>query len=207
MLKNKSVPVSRETNSTRDLVTHAIVRGISRQNSQLPQPVFIRPGHLNTHPLCWTSLTPNYKRNVINNSLDMIVTKTEGFVMTSKEKFTKPRCKHCRLDGYSSWFGKTVGAYTEISFKVPALFPKEGVNNRSVVIAIRSCWVCGTANIWLDNKFDEKRRINLRDQLARALVKIIAFRVKPGEHTLNIKIVKTGPVSLVGLMLGPPDGP
>ena len=82
MLKNKSVPVSRETNSTRDLVTHAIVRGISRQNSQLPQPVFIRPGHLNTHPLCWTSLTPNYKRNVINNSLDMIVTKTMTAVLT-----------------------------------------------------------------------------------------------------------------------------
>jgi hypothetical protein len=95
MLKNKSVPVSRETNSTRDLVTHAIVCGISRQNSQLPQPVFIRPGHLNTtHPLCWTSLTPNYKRNV----------------MTIKKKFTKATCKNCRLDGYSSWTGKAVGA-------------------------------------------------------------------------------------------------
>jgi hypothetical protein len=61
--------------------------------------------------------------------------------------------------------------------------------------------------MWLDNNFNEKRRIKLKDKLGRALVRIIAFRTKPGEHTLNIKIVKTGLVSLVGLMLGPPDGP
>jgi hypothetical protein len=65
VMKNKNVPVSRETNSTRDLVSHAILLGISRQNSQLPPPVFIRPGHLSTQPLCWTSLTPNYQKHVI----------------------------------------------------------------------------------------------------------------------------------------------
>ena len=208
LTKNVNVPVSRETNATRDLVSHAVPRTISRQHSQLPPPVFVDRGHLNTDPLCWTTVTPNFKKHVVNNSLDVVATKTEGFVridytVSKSKKLSK---KNCRLDGYSSWTGKTVGAYTELSFEVPALVSREGTNDRSVVIAIRSCWNCGTADVWVDNNYNEKRRIRLEDRLARTYVRIIAFRVKPGEHTLNTKVVKKGMVSLVALMLGPPDG-
>ncbi len=205
LTKNVNVPVSRGTNATRDLVSHAIPRAISRQDSQLPPPVFIDRDHLNTDPLCWTSVTPNFKKDVINNSLYVVATKTEGFVMIDFS--LKSKSQNCRLDGYSSWTGKTVGAYAELSFNVPAFVSKESTNCRSVVIAIRSCGNCGTADVWLDNNYNEKRRIKFKDRLARKLIRIIALCVKPGEHTLNTKVVKKGMVCLVGLMLGPPDGP
>ncbi|XP_028408540.1 uncharacterized protein LOC114531094 [Dendronephthya gigantea] len=196
-----------KNNFLSDLDVKSISHEISKLNIQLPPPAFIRSGHLNIGPLCWTTLTPNYKKNVTDNNLDVVITKNNGFSYAMKKRRNKCR-KSCRLDLYTMWTGETLGAYSELSFTVPANVSHRGINGRSVVISLRSCWICGTANIWVDNNFNKKRQFDLKDlRFERTLVEIIALRVKPGRHTLNIKVVKKGKVSLVGVMLGPPDGP
>jgi hypothetical protein len=211
VMKDINVSVFRAGESKHDLLSRAIVFEIPRQNDQLPPPVFIDPSHLNIDPLCWTSLTPNYKGDWINNSLDIVVTKTVGFVTQQltklQSKEVEEKCKNCRLDGYSSWTGDRVGAYSQLSFEVPAHVSKEDNKGRSVVIATRSCWKCGTADVWLDNNYEERKTVDVRDELAHELSWIVAPRVNPGQHTLNIKVVKKGAFPLVGVMLGPPDGP
>ncbi|CAB4021352.1 Hypothetical predicted protein [Paramuricea clavata] len=216
--RKKSTRVARENKSTR--VTSGITLSMSdqlpprilRKQIALPRPVLIKKTtKIISEPLCWTNLSPNYHRiNDVKNNLDVIITKTKGFFLeTAKigEKCSKPPC---RVDSVSSWTGKTIGANITFSFTVPEEnYPlsAEGIQTRSVAIGIRTCWNCGVADMWLDSDYKSKKIFSTKLHYGRTCAKILALHVEPGNHTLNVEIVRQGKVSIVAIMVGPSDGP
>lgn len=177
----------------------------------LPQPVFIaRQSKIITDPLCWTTVSPNYKKKIIKNSMEVGVMENYGFDYVHDKVIGGGTCyteEACRADAYSGWTGQDVGASLTLSFTVPPLGHKRRVQSRSVVFATRTCWKCGVAEVWLDDDVVNRRQIRAQSQYAQTLLEIIALRVNPGDHTMSIKLLYPGLVTAVGVMLGPPDGP
>jgi hypothetical protein len=177
----------------------------------LPKAVFIaEQSKIITEPLCWTTVTPNFKRKIIKNSMQVGVMENFGFDYVHDKAIGGGHCfteDACRADAYSGWTGQDVGARLTLSFTVPPLGHKRRIQSRSVVFATRTCWKCGVVEVWLDDDFVNRRRIRAQSQYAQTLLEIVALRVNPGDHTMSLKVVHPGFVSVVGVMLGPPDGP
>ncbi len=177
----------------------------------LPRPVFIaKPSKIITDPVCWTAVTPNFKRKIITNSMEVGVMENFGFDYTHDKAIGGGHCfseDACRADAYSGWTGQDVGASLTLSFTVPALGHKRRIQSRSVVIATRTCWKCGVAQVWLDDDVVNRRQVRAQSQYGQTLLEIVALRVNPGDHTMNVKVVRPGLFTVVGVMLGPPDGP
>jgi hypothetical protein len=64
--------------------------------------------------------------------------------------------------------------------------------------------ICG----WiLDSDYKSKKIFSAKLHYGRTTTKIVALHVEPGNHTLNVEIVREGEVSIVAIMVGPSDGP
>ena len=195
----------------------SLPRGILHEKIFLPLPVFIKKNcKIISKSLCWTNLNPNYyRRNDVKSNLDVIVTKTSGFYLETTRIGEKCEIPPCRVDAYSSWTGKTVGANLSLSFTIPARASSQGIKTRSsrenetrsVEIGIRTCWNCGAADMWLDSDYKNRTLVNMKLHYGQTRVTILAVHVKPGYHTVNVEIVKAGKVSIVAIMVGPSDGP
>ncbi|CAB4023012.1 Hypothetical predicted protein, partial [Paramuricea clavata] len=207
--KNESMRVHRGiTFSTRN----QFPRGLLRRKIALPCPVFInKTTKIISEPLCWTNLTPNYHRiNDVKNNLNVVRTKTKGFYLENAKIGGKCDKPPCRVDAYSSWAGKTLGANIRFSFTIPGgnySLSAGGIQTRSVEIAIRTCRNCGAADMWLDSDYKSKKCINTKFHYKRTSTEIVALHVEPGNYSLNVKIVREGKVSIVAIMVGPSDGP
>lgn len=177
----------------------------------LPQPVFIKsPSKIITSPICWTTISPNYKKTTINNSMDVGVMENFGFDYLHNARIggTCDAPRSCRGDAYSGWSGKEVGASLTLSFAVPALeHNSSGLRSRSVAFATRTCNHCGAVEVWLDDDYLNRRLVNGKSNFYQTSMEIVAFRVNPGDHTMSVHVVGAGDVTVVGVMLGPPDGP
>ena len=177
----------------------------------LPKPVFIAgQSKIITEPVCWTTVTPNFKKKIIRNSMEVGVMENYGFDYFHDKAIGGGHCfteDACRADAYSGWTGQDVGASLTLSFTVPPLGHKRRIQSRSVVFATRTCWKCGIAEVWLDDDVVNRRHVRAQSQYAQTLLEIVALRVNPGDHTMSVKVVHPGFVSVVGVMLGPPDGP
>ena len=177
----------------------------------LPCPVFInKVTKIISEPLCWTKLFPNYHRTAdLKNNLDVVLKKTKDFYQEKTKLGEKSNNPLHRLDAYTSWSGKKLGANITLFFTIPGKNSSQNIQNktRSVAVGIRTCWNCGAADMWLDSDYEYKKFVNTKLHYARTTVKIVAVNVEPGGHTLNVKIVRAGKVSIVAIMVGPPDGP
>ncbi|XP_028403028.1 uncharacterized protein LOC114525798 [Dendronephthya gigantea] len=190
---------------------HELSRLVFHDEVILPKPVFIaRQSKVITDPVCWTTVTPNYKRKIITNGMEVGVMENYGFDYVHDKAIGGGHChtaEACRADAYSGWTGQDVGASLTLSFTVPPLGHKRRIQSRSVVFATRTCWKCGVAEVWLDDDVVNRRQIRAQSQYAQTLSQIIALRVNPGDHTMSVKVVHPGLFTAVGVMLGPPDGP
>ncbi|XP_046860219.1 LOW QUALITY PROTEIN: uncharacterized protein LOC124453448 [Xenia sp. Carnegie-2017] len=177
----------------------------------LPRPMFIdRENKIIRHPLCWTTLTPNFKRKIIKNSMEVGVMENYGFDYLHNKRIGDGECwteSNCRADAYSGWTGKDVGAILVMSFTIPPLHYKPRTGTRSVVLATRTCWNCGIAESWLDDDIMGRKRLQGHSKYAQTLLQLVGLRVEPGDHTMSVKLVHPGYFTVVGVMLGPPDGP
>lgn len=204
-------------NLFRDLLLDSIghVGELSRQifhdDVVLPKPVFIKQqSKIITDPLCWTTVTPNFQKKIIVNSMQVGIMENYGFDYMHDKPIGSGHCfsqEACRADAYSGWTGKDVGASLTLSFTVPPLGHKRRIQSRSVIFATRTCLKCGVAEVWLDDDVINRRQIRAESQYAQTLSNIIAMRVHPGDHTMSVKVIQPGLVTVVGVMLGPPDGP
>ena len=204
-------------NLFRDLLLDSIghVDELSRQifhdEVVLPRPVFIaEQSKIITDPLCWTTVTPNFQKKIIHNSMQVGVMENYGFDYVHDKPIGDGHCfsqEACRADAYSGWTGEDVGASLTLSFTVPPLGHKRRIQSRSVIFATRTCFKCGVAEVWLDDDVINRRQIRAQSQYAQTLSTIIALRVNPGDHTMSVKLIQPGLVTVVGVMLGPPDGP
>ena len=200
-------------NIIRDVLLNVIRKGLAVRSSiaenPLPKPVFINTTNkIISNPLCWTTITPNYKKPIKHN-LNVKVVKNTAFQYWPLIRMGYP-CdspRVCRTDAYSGWVGTIVGATLVISFTVPSVASGDVVNTRSVVFATRTCAYCGNAIVWLDNDFEDRVIIKAKIDWAQTSVNIIALHVNPGLHTLTISVLEPGNVTLAGVMLGPSDGP
>jgi hypothetical protein len=61
--------------------------------------------------------------------------------------------------------------------------------------------------MWLDSDYKSKKCINTKFHYKRTSTEIVALHVEPGNHSLNVEIVREGKVSIVAIMVGPSDGP
>lgn len=185
-------------------------RAIFHDNLKLPEPVFItKPSKLITSPSCWTTVSPDYKKTRIKNSMDVGVMENFGFDYLHDSRMGG-ECRQerfCRADAYSGWTGKDVGAIITLSFTVPPLGRKRRIKSRSVVFATRTCFKCGAAYIWLDDDYANRRYVKAKSVFSQTYLEIIGLRVDPGDHTMSVRVVYPGDVTVVGVMLGPPDGP
>ena len=176
----------------------------------LPTPVYIKtPEKMISHPLCWTTITPNYQNTSIKVDLSITVVQNIAFEYLQLHRMGYP-ChppRVCRADAYAGWVGRTVGATLIISFVVPPREPGAGFKTRSVVFATRTCDYCGNAKVWIDNDFENGKLVEAKRPMVQTSVNVIALHVKPGVHTLTIRVVEPANVTLAGLMLGPGDGP
>ncbi|CAB4023013.1 Hypothetical predicted protein [Paramuricea clavata] len=206
---NESMRVHRGiTFSTRN----QFLRGLLRHKIALPRPLFIgKTTKIISEPLCWTNLTPNYHRiNDVKNNLNVVRTKNKGFYLENAKIGGKCNKPPCRVDAYRSWTGKTVGANITFSFTVlggNSSTSAGGIQTRSVAVAIRTCWNCGAADMWLDSCYKSKKIFSAKLHYGRTTTKIVALHVEPGNHTLNVEVVREGKVSIVAIMVGPSDGP
>ena len=177
----------------------------------LPCPIFInKVTKIISEPLCWTKLFPNYHRTAdLKNNLDVVLKNTKGFYQEKTKLGEKSNNPLDRLDAYTSWSGKKLGANITLFFTIPGKNSSQNIQNktRSVAVGIRTCWNCGAADMWLDGDYEYKKFVNTKLNYARTTVKILAVNVEPGDHTVNVKIVRPGKVSIVAIMVGPPDGP
>jgi hypothetical protein len=177
----------------------------------LPKPVFIaEQSKIITDPVCWTTVTPNFKKKIITNSMEVGVMENYGFDFIHDKAIGGGYCfteNACRADAYSGWTGRDVGASLTLSFTVPPLGHKRRIQSRSVVFATRTCWKCGVAEVWLDDDVVNRRHVRAQSQYSQTLLAIVSLRVNPGDHTMSVKVVHPGSVTVVGVMLGPPDGP
>lgn len=216
--ENYSMDVSREKHlMTKSREDQLIARESSRKLVKLPPRVFINKAtNIISKPLCWTRLLPNYHRaNEIKNTLDVVIKQTKGFYLENSTLGAKCVKKPCRVDAHSSWTGKTVGASMTFAVKIPrknfslgmGARSAEKMETRAVVVAARTCPACGAADIWLNNDDANKKLVNAKLIYGRTITAIIALHVKPGDHNLNLEIVREGKFSLVAVMVGPPDGP
>lgn len=191
---------------------HGLLLDSSNHVSKLlPRPMFIRTENkIIKHPLCWTTLTPNFKRKIIKNSMEVGVMENYGFDYLHNKRIGDGECwteSNCRADAYSGWTGKDVGAILVMSFTIPPLHYKPRTGTRSVVLATRTCWNCGIAESWLDDDVMRRKRLQGHSEYAQTLLQLVALRVEPGDHTMSVKLVHPGYFTVVGVMLGPPDGP
>ena len=204
-------------NLLRDLLLDSLVREKKRSREIfnddtiiLPKPVFITsPNKIITSPICWTTISPNYKKFSIQNNIDVGVMENFGFDYLHNAKIGG-QChvaRSCRGDAYSGWTGKHVGASLTLSFTVPAFKRKRGLKSRSVVFATRTCGDCGSAEIWMDDDYQNRKFVKAKSLYSQTSIAIIALRVFPGDHIMNIRLIEPGEVTVVGVMLGPPDGP
>ena len=204
-------------NLFRDLLLDSIghVDELSRQifhdEVVLPRPVFIaEQSKIITNPVCWTTVTPNFQKKIIHNSMEVGIMENYGFDYVHDKPIGDGHCfsqEACRADAYSGWTGEDVGASLTLSFTVPPLGHKRRIQSRSVIFATRTCLKCGVAEVWLDDDVINRRQIRAQSQYAQTLSTIIALRVNPGDHTMSVKLIQPGLVTVVGVMLGPPDGP
>ena len=190
---------------------HELSRQVFHDEIVLPKPVFITAqSKIITDPLCWTTVTPNFQKKIIANSMEVGVMENYGFDFVHDRQIGGGHCfshEACRTDAYSGWTGHDVGASLTLSFTVPPLGHKRRIQSRSVIFATRTGLKCGVAEAWLDDDVLNRRQIQALSPYAQTLLSIVASRVKPGDHTMSVKIIHPGDISVVGVMLGPPDGP
>lgn len=190
---------------------HELSRQVFHDEIVLPKPVFITgQSKIITDPLCWTTVTPNFQKKIIANSMEVGVMENYGFDFVHDRQIGGGQCfshEACRTDAYSGWTGHDVGASLTLSFTVPPLGHKRRIQSRSVIFATRTGTKCGVAEVWLDDDVLNRRQIRAQSPYAQTLLSIVASRVKPGDHTMSVKIIQPGDISVVGVMLGPPDGP
>lgn len=187
-----------------------------REKLVLPGPVYIsKATKLILKPLCWTNVLPyRYSADDVKIDLDVVVNKTKGFYLKNSDS-RKCDKNACHLDVQSSWIGKTVGAVMALAVTVPGgnsslgtpLRLVETSKTRSVAIGMRQCADCGAVNVWLDTDHKNKKYVEMKLDYGRISTAIVATRVQPGNHTVNIEIVREGQVVIVALMVGPADGP
>ena len=58
-----------------------------------------------------------------------------------------------------------------------------------------------------DNDYKRRKFVSAKLNHGRTTVPIIALCVAPGNHTVNVEIVRKGEVATVALGVGPSDGP
>lgn len=179
--------------------------------SRLPSPIFIKgPRNITRKPLCWTTVSPNIKQNVINNSLRVSVIRKHGFSYGSP--IALGVIDHSdeviyRTDGFAGWFGEKRNSEITFSF---SLFTseKKSMLSRSVGLVCRTTYFYGVFEVWLDDHFKDRVTTSLKNYPFRqTLVRMVATHVAIGRHTLTIRIVKSGIVPIVGVVVGPSDGP
>lgn len=187
-------------------VTRVSRSGNSRQ--KIPPPVFIqKQTNIISKPLCWTQLSKNITK-VLRNNLDVAVTKTKGFFPKTTH-FRKCKYAWCRTYAYTSWTGRTVGSNITFSFTIPGGDSRAdgSKTRRSIAIALRTLWTYGAANVWLDDDYKNKKFVNTKFLWGRTIVRILALRVRSGHHRVHVEIAREGEVPIVGIMIGPKDGP
>lgn len=176
----------------------------------LPRPVYIKArNNMISHPLCWTTLTPNYKTALIHDTLNVSVVKYKGFVYVEDVLIGGigyPGIVY-RTDAYSGWEGEKYGFEITIAFTIVPEEEKSSLLSRSVGLVSRTTREGGVAEVWLNDDYNDRVSVNHRADYRQTNVHMIAVRVSPGEHTLTTRIVKHGLVSFIGIVIGPPDGP
>lgn len=171
----------------------------------LPLPPFVYIRNLNsamTSPLCWASLTPDYKYNALRSTLRLKVVKLKGFVYVKSNIKIGERSyssKEERTDAFGGLVANEKGSKTTISFTVYFLC--------SVGVITRSSGNGGEVDVWLDNDYMKRINIKLHQHRDQTVVRIIATQVVAGTHTLTMDVVKQGISALVGVVIGPSDGP
>ena len=188
------------------------IRDHGRYNSisKLPSPVYIkRERNIISKPLCWTTLVSNQKEN-IHNSLKVSVFKSKGFIM--KKPVLIGGIKYSghvyRTDAYGSWWASEKDSQITFEFNIIQMQDHHIHSTRSVGLIARKSPGSGEVEAWIDDHFNKRVSIQLNSFSFRQTdVSIIAVHVPLGKHTLNVRITKAGDVPLIGIVIGPPNGP
>ena len=188
VLTNKNVPGC----STVSLISSDISK-----YEPLPSPKYIKPPpSIIKNPLCWTGLTPDYKKKMIWNTLKVSVFKTKGFVYNGNVPILSPshHGKAYRTDSFSCWCGTKIGSEIIFSLVVPEL--------SSINLITRSSRDSGKLEVWLDQHVEEHVRIYPKHGNRQTVVITVATGVQPGNHTLTVRVAKEGNVPVVGIAVG-----
>ena len=154
-------------------------------------------------PQCWSRLTPDYKNNVLRNTLEINVIKSKGFVYRQGIRIRKTSFSSTeeRKDAFGGFLAEEQGSKITISFTVVgSSFP------RSVGIISRSLANGGEVEIWLDEDNSKRTYVKLNDQGNQTIMRIIGTQMTPGNHTITMHVVKSGISVIVGVVVGPANG-
>ena len=181
----------------------------------LPRPVFITQiAKTFSKPLCWTTLVPRAgSAKDLRSNLNVTMTQANGFYEKDTRIGVKCIKPPCRTDGYTNWIGESIGANMTLSFTIPdnssCKWPmkSKSARARSVGVAFRTCIRCGGADMWVDEEYENKKFVTMRFHYGRTNIAMLAFHVKPGPHSIHMKITKKGTVSVIAVIVGPTDGP
>lgn len=174
----------------------------------LPRPVFIdKASNIITKPLCWTNRLPHkYSVDDVKNNLDVFVTQTKRFHLRNL-KIGGKSDKACYLDVQSARMTFAITVPEGDSSPGTNTMSLESIKMRSVAVGIWKCPGCGAADIWLDNDHGNRTLVDMKFYYRQTSTATIAFHVKPGNHTVNVEIVREGDIPIVALIIGPADGP
>ena len=164
----------------------------------LPPPIYIQPSNIIKNPLCWSGLTP-HKKFMIKNSLNVSVLKSQGFSRSDSHvpiKNPKHMGRIYRSDCFSCWCGEKKGAEITFSFVVPT------TKHSSVSLITRSNHYSGGLEVWLDKQQNKSVKISIKHRNRQTVVVAVAEGVRPGNHTLTIRITRKGNVPIVGIATG-----
>ena len=168
--------------------------------------ILARSPHVVETPQCWSRLTHNYKYNPQHNTLKIKVVESKGFVRTEgfRIKNTSYSSTEERKDAFGGFLATEQGSEVTISFTVVGTNSQSA---RSVGIVSRSSSNGGEVEVWLDDNYSKRTYVNLRANADQSIVRIIGTQVTPGNHTLTMHVAKSGMSSLVGVLVGPANGP
>jgi hypothetical protein len=161
----------------------------------LPPPKYIKPPfRIIKNALCWTGLAPDRKFK-IRNTLKVSILKRKAFDHTEDIPIISPsyRGEVHRTDCFTCWRGKTKDSEITFLFEVPDVSPSVS----SVNMFTRSSRDSGEFEVWLDS--DARKRIYPKTRQRQTVVVPVATGVRPGNHTLTVRITKDGNVAVLGI--------
>ena len=168
------------------------------KHEPLPPPIYIKPtSRITKNALCWTGLAPdkNYK---IRNTLKVSVLKRKEFNHAKDIAILSPshRGKVYRTDYFNCWCGQKKGSEITFLFDVP---PGLSSPVSTVKVFTRSSLKSGEFEVWLDSNVKKRIKMYAKSRYRQTVVISLATGVRPGNHTLTVRITKDGNIPILGI--------